>query len=606
VSLRDWPIRRKFSVGTLLVTLPAIAFVSIFLIITENRSVREARLATAKTVAGMIAANGAAAVIFDDQKVAQQILSGVTAEPGAEAAALYDAQGTLYARFPTNTPLAELPAPEKSVGATFTATRLEVFADAIYEGRRVGAAYLRINLSEMRQRLLIYAATVFAISCLAVLLVILLSRLLERWIATPMLELSQTAQSVAAKGDYSLRAEKRGSDEVGALVDAFNQMLNEIQRSQSERQRALEALRENEAVLRTVTTEAQVGLVMVNKEHRYRFANQTYADILGLPDANIVGRRIAEVLPALYSEQVQPRLNRAFNNERINYELHMPAHPRTGEEKFYEVVYEPRIAGGEEPYVVVVIVDVTHRKRAQQTLERTVQERTAKLRETVGDLEAFSYSIAHDMRAPLRSMIGFSNILTSEKGASLDDDGRDYLRRIQVSAERLDRLIQDVLNYSKVVRGELKLERIDVTKLIREIIESYPNLQAPNAEITLQSPLPHVLGNAAALTQVFSNLLGNAAKFVTKGVHPKIAVYAETFDGRVRFWVEDNGIGIEAEAQKRLFKIFQRVQRPELYEGTGIGLAIVRKAVERMGGRVGVESQVNKGSKFWVELERAP
>ncbi|HWN97358.1 MAG TPA: ATP-binding protein [Methylomirabilota bacterium] len=612
-------MRRKFFFGTLLVTLPAIAFVSLFLIVTEFRSVRAARLANAKTFAGMIAANAAAAVLFDDPQVAQQILSGITAEPSAEVAALYDAQGKLYAKFPTNLPSAAVPGQGRPAGVNYTPTRLEIFADAVHEGRRAGSAYVRMNLSDMRQRLLIYVSTVIMISLAAVLLVLFLSKLLERWIVMPLLELSKTAQAVTTSGDYSLRAHKRGADEVGAMVEAFNQMLDETQRSQNERQRAAEALRESEERFRSMADNIAALAWMANPDGWIFFYNRRWFDYTGTTLEEMQGWGWEKVHHPGELERMLPRWKHSLATGEA-WEDTFPLRGRDGQYRwFLSRAFPLRNTQGEITRWFGTNTDVTELRDTQEALEdaqmklrqhaaeleKTVAERTARLRETVGELEAFSYSIAHDMRAPLRSMVGFSGILNSEHKLQLDPAGQDYLRRISTSAERLDSLIQDVLNYSKVVRGDLKLESVDVAKLIREIIESYPNLQAPSAKIVIEEPLGRVVANPAALTQVISNLLGNAVKFVAKGVEPLVVVRAEEQGDHVRLWFEDNGIGIEPEAKKRLFRIFQRVHRPELYEGTGIGLAIVRKAVERMDGRVGVLSELNKGSRFWVELRKA-
>jgi len=247
-------------------------------------------------------------------------------------------------------------------------------------------------------------------------------------------------------------------------------------------------------------------------------------------------------------------------------------------------------------------VDVTESRLKREELERIVADRTARLSEMVGELEAFSYSVAHDMRAPLRGMQGFANVLLEEFGPRLESQAVDYLNRIVASARRLDLLIQDVLNYSKIVRSELPLEAVDVGRLVQGIVDSYPELQAPKAEIRIEGPLPLVWGNQAALTQVISNLLGNAVKFVGPGIHPQVRISGRQENGMVRLWFEDNGIGIPEEFRGRIFQIFQRLHSPDTYEGTGIGLAIVRKAVERMGGKVGVESAPT-GSRFWVELK---
>src|SRR5688572_18736872 len=240
-------------------------------------------------------------------------------------------------------------------------------------------------------------------------------------------------------------------------------------------------------------------------------------------------------------------------------------------------------------------------------LEHMVAQRTAKLSETVQDLEAFSYSIAHDMRAPLRSMQGFAGILKQDYGAKLDEKAHGYLQRLGSAAARMDRLIVDILNYSQVVRGELDLGIVDTHKLVLDIIHSYPQFERTHADISIEGRLPLVLANEAALTQVMSNLLGNAVKFVAPGLRPSVRVGTNpeaAHDGRVELWVQDNGIGIPPDMQKRLFNMFTRLHRPGLYEGTGIGLAIVKKAVERMGGSVGVDSNADHGSRFWVQLRR--
>jgi PAS domain S-box-containing protein len=239
-----------------------------------------------------------------------------------------------------------------------------------------------------------------------------------------------------------------------------------------------------------------------------------------------------------------------------------------------------------------------------RNLEHAVAERTAKLRESIEELEAFSYSLSHDMRAPLRAITSFSEILESRFGEQLGSEGKDLLDRVISSAARLDRLIRDVLAYSRVTLAPVERTRLDAEKLIRQIIAEHPSFQEPNAQIEIQTPLLPFVGHEASLTQCIYNLLSNATKFVPKAVKPHIRIWTEPLENYVRFWLEDNGIGIPAEAKDRMFLMFQRFHRSPEYEGTGIGLAIVRKAVERMGGKVGVESGPGKGSRFWLLLPR--
>ena len=241
----------------------------------------------------------------------------------------------------------------------------------------------------------------------------------------------------------------------------------------------------------------------------------------------------------------------------------------------------------------------------KKDLMEAVHTRTAELWEALGDLEEMSYSMVHDMRAPLRAMRGFAQMVEEDCAASLPGEDLEYLRRIQAASERMDHLITDALDYSKVARQELPPGPVDVGSLLREMAGTYPNLQSAVADIEIEFQELVVLGNKSLLTQCFINLLGNAVKFVAPGARPEVRVRTERNGETVRIWVEDHGIGIPKEAHKQIFKMFQRMHRPDEYPGTGIGLATVRKAVERMGGQVGVESEPGVGSRFWVDLKSA-
>ena len=243
-------------------------------------------------------------------------------------------------------------------------------------------------------------------------------------------------------------------------------------------------------------------------------------------------------------------------------------------------------------------------KAANANLETEVATRTQELRATISELEAFSYSVSHDLRAPLRAMQGYSQYLLEDYSDRLDEQGRSFLRRILASSLKLDRLIQDILTYSRISRTDLPLVAVNVQNLVQDVVQSYTEFQPSRAEIEILNPLPLVLGHEASLTQVVSNFLGNAVKFIPEGTRPHIRVWSEENDGTVRLSFKDNGIGIHPDNHERIFRIFEKGDSASAYEGTGIGLAIVKKAIERMGGRIGVKSAPGKGAQFWIELKK--
>ena len=269
------------------------------------------------------------------------------------------------------------------------------------------------------------------------------------------------------------------------------------------------------------------------------------------------------------------------------------------------------------------------RVRAVFGYQRQLEDKTSKLQEMIGELEHISYAIVHDMRAPLRAMQGFAALLETDDLKQSPEERSSYLKRISAAAVRLDQLIEDVLTYNRTVLRRVPLHAVDIGPLLRGILDTYPGFRAENAQIEIVGRMPIVIGNEALLTQCFSNLLDNAVKFSHPGTRPQVLIWSEPLAGTtaqepstmepssvnpasdkeppraqfVRIWIEDNGTGVPKEAQSRIFDMFQRLTDDQ--RGTGIGLAIARKVVEQMRGQIGVESEIEKGSRFWVNLESA-
>jgi signal transduction histidine kinase len=242
------------------------------------------------------------------------------------------------------------------------------------------------------------------------------------------------------------------------------------------------------------------------------------------------------------------------------------------------------------------------RERILSGLEATVQDRTAELRDANAQLEELVYTIAHDLRAPLRAMQGFSTVLLEHFGERLDELGRDYTRRITAAAEKMDSMTLDLLAYGRMARSEVTLRPVSLERVWKNALAQCERIiQDTGGNIVIEEPLPTVLAEEPILTQVCSNLLSNALKFVKTGEAPRVRVRSETDNGSARIWVEDHGIGIPDQYKERIFRVFERLDGAR-FHGTGIGLSIVRKGVERMGGRVGVESEPGQGSRFWIDL----
>ena len=232
--------------------------------------------------------------------------------------------------------------------------------------------------------------------------------------------------------------------------------------------------------------------------------------------------------------------------------------------------------------------------------------RTAQLNDALQTMETFTYSIAHDLRSPLRALVTFSSMVHDECGEGLEEHGRDYLRRIKEAAFRMDRLISDLLVYGRLTHVEATAVPLSLEHAVAKVIQDLAaELRSRNAQVDVEPSLPTIIGSPVLLNHVIVNVVDNALKFVPAERRPCIHIYSTQSEDRVRLHIRDNGLGIAPEYHPKIFNLFTRLHKTSEYSGTGIGLALVKKAMERMLGKVGLESTPGTGSSFWLEFRAA-
>lgn len=390
----------------------------------------------------------------------------------------------------------------------------------------------------------------------------------------------------------------------------------------SVRKAAERKLRDSETRYRAVFEQAAVGIAEVAEDGAFRRVNPRLCRLTGYSCEELVRGHAAEDIAHPEDRAADSvRAGRLFDGKLDSYALEIRYVRRDGRSVWVLANSSAvRNGGGRTAYRLLVVQDISGRKRAEEEVRRVnaelegrIRRRTAelneanrRLREANSDLEAFSYSVSHDLRAPLRVMGGLADALLEDYGDRLDGRGREYAEVIVQSAGQMDALLQDLLAFGRLGRPELRLGPVSLESLTQDVLRRMAGrLSESRAEIEVRSPLPAVVAHEPVLVLLITNLLDNAAKFSRTGVPPRIQVRAERRGDSVRLWVEDNGIGIAAEHRERIFGAFERLHGADRFAGTGIGLAIVKKGIERMGGRVGVESVPDAGSRFWIELPAA-
>ncbi len=380
----------------------------------------------------------------------------------------------------------------------------------------------------------------------------------------------------------------------------------------TERKRADEALRASERQLSLVYDNVSdiIFYLAVESDDRFRFVsiNPAFLKATGLTESQVVGQLVQEVIPEPAHALVLGNYEEAIRDKKTVTWEEVSVYP-TGT-KHGEVSVTPIFdANGHCTNLIGTVHDITERKQAEEEirqlnaeLEHRVLERTAQLEAANQELEAFSYSVSHDLRAPLRAVIGFAGAVLEDYAERLDAEGRRYLTIIHDSARNMGQLIDDLLMLSRLGRQQMTLSEIDMTALARSVAEELQRAMPERALQFVIPALPTARGDRALIHQVWVNLLSNAVKFTRFRDQAVIEVGGKAGASENVYVVRDNGVGFDNRYVDKLFGVFQRLHGADEFEGTGIGLSIVRRVIHRHGGQVCAEGQVERGAAFYFTL----
>ena len=587
MTLRGTPITKKLTALFLLTSGVVMLLTGGAYFVSEYLTFRQTLLGQLSTLGQVVATNSTAAVAFRNQRDASEILTAFQAEPHIVAAGLYDRDGRLFSRYPTTLPVEAFPTVPGRDGYAFDSEHLTGYQPVAEGSRRLGTLYLKSDLGAMYERLGLFGGISTGVLIASFLVALLLSTVLQRQISGPILALATTARAVADRRDYSVRAADGGDGELGLLTDAFNQMLTRIEEQDRN-------LREGEERLNLALMSSGVST------WSWQVANDAFTwddfmpPLFGLEPATF-GGRYDDLLRLVHPDDREPvKHSVAQTLERdAPYETEYRVVWPDGTERV--LAMRGKVVGREPSGAPVrmagVCWDVTEERRVDEKLRSLLAE----LERSNKELEQFAYVASHDLQEPLRMVSSYTQLLEVEYRDKLSDDAREYITYAVDGAKRMQRLINDLLEFSRVGTRGTRLEPVDLNVVLSAVLANLSvAIEEAGAQIT-SDPLPVAMADATQLGQLLQNLIANAIKF--RGARPPVINITASDRGQEWvFVVADNGIGIEPQYFDRIFVIFQRLHAAVDYPGTGIGLAVCKRIVERHGGRIWVDSEPGHGT----------
>jgi two-component system, sensor histidine kinase and response regulator len=630
---RKLSLRRKLTLVIMINTFVALCVAGVAFAEYGVYRFKELRLEDLNALANILGTNSTAPLAFKDPNSAQDILRALAAKPHILSAAIYDRDGNPFAVYRQGGSHARDSAPPvESDSSRFTSDRVLIFQTIQFQGEQVGTVFLEGDTVEYKQLLIGYLLFFGLIVAGVSLGAYAMAGRLQRPISNPILELAWTTKMVTSSRDYSIRAGKRSEDEVGVLIDGFNEMLEQIQNRDTElrharedlerrvdertteleqevgdRQRAQEALHESEERIRLLLDSTAEAIYGINRDGECTFCNPATLRLLGYEKGNaLLGKDSHSVIHHSHSDgspyaatdcQIYNSLNHGegiHSDEDVFWRADGTSFP-------VEYWAYPIRKEGEAVGAVVTFLDITERKRAQAAL----LEAKEAAEEGSRAKSQFLANMSHEIRTPMNGILGMTELALD---TILSIEQRDYLNLVKSSADSLLHVINDILDFSKIEAGRLELEKTEFA--IRDLLEDTLKSLALRADkktleiLARVSPIVPVtlIGDPTRLRQIIVNLVGNAIKFTEEG-NILVDTGVEAIAGdevRMHISVSDTGMGIAAEKQQIIFESFAQADgsTTRRFGGTGLGLTISRQLVELMGGRIWVESAVGHGSTF--------
>ncbi|MEN6386496.1 MAG: ATP-binding protein [Phycisphaerales bacterium] len=587
------------------------------------------------TRAEMVAENCKVSLAFQDKKDAENILESMHVDAHIVFGGIFDDKGKLFAAYFRNDNMIKKIPENLNAHFVFEKNQLTVFRAIILDNQQIGTVCLQTDLGSISTSLnhsINIIAMVIAASLLAVFLI---STRLQKVISNPLLNLTQMAKLVSEKKDYSARAEKSSNDEIGLLIDSFNEMLVQIQQRDSElmeskesleikvqqrtaeisrtneklvnevneRQKAEEEIRKSQSILQNMIDAMPFGVLVVGKDKIIRRANNAVMKMTGFMKEELAGS-ICNCTLCPADKDACPIIDQGQTldcSERKAITKDGRAIP------IIKNVVPISWINGEE-VLLEAFIDISERKKNEEQMKRLnaeLESSMAKLAEANDEMKNFVYIASHDLREPLRKITAFGSMLEKSLEGKVEADDAENLKFMIDGATRMNKMIEGLLVYSRVSSKSLPPQVVDLNEIVLQLqqLELAVVLQEKNAVVEVPQPLPCVEADPVQIRQLLQNLIANGIKYQPKDRTPKIVITGKPAEnGMVRIEVTDNGIGIKAEYLSSIFVMFKRLHTRTEYEGTGIGLSVCRKIVERHGGKIGVESEPEKGSTFWFTV----
>jgi two-component system sensor histidine kinase/response regulator len=630
---RKLSLRRKITLVIMINTVVALCAAGVAFAEYGVRRFKQVGMQDLTALARILGTNCTAPLIFRDPKSAQEILQALAVKPHIIAAAVYDHDNkpfAIYTEYASGEP--GFPPSLQDQTSRFTSTRALIYQPIVFDGERLGTVLLEGDRGEDHELLLRYLYFFALIIVVVSLGAYVMAGRLQHPISNPILELAWTTKMVTSSRDYSIRAGKYSDDEVGVLIDGFNEMLGEIQNRDTElrqareelerrvdertleleqevadRQRAQEALRESEGRIRLLLDSTAEAIFGIDRDGKFSFCNPATLRMLGYENGQaLLGRDAHKVMHHSHADGTHYPIEECpiVESRLQGHGIHSDSDVfwRSDGASFpVEYWAYPIRKEGEVVGAVITFLDITARKRAQAALLEAKEAAEAGSRAK----SEFLANMSHEIRTPMNGIIGMTELALD---TSLTAEQRDYLNLVKSSADSLLHIINDILDFSKIEAGKLELEKTEfgIRQLFADTLKTLAmRADKKNTETTMRvSPdIPErVIGDPTRLRQLLVNLVGNSIKFTDAGC---ITVNAEREPGGdaevgLHISVSDTGIGIPPDKQRIIFEPFSQADgsMTRRFGGTGLGLTISRQLVEMMGGRMWLDSEVGKGSTF--------